>query len=45
MANRKRSLFDFIYEANMISGTLRAVLFVAAFSVIGGTAAYLLKSM
>ncbi|MBP1845901.1 hypothetical protein J2046_004175 [Rhizobium petrolearium] len=43
MSNRRRSFFDFIYEANMITGTVRAILFILAFSAIGGSAVYFIK--
>ncbi|KGE00982.1 hypothetical protein JL39_07500 [Rhizobium sp. YS-1r] len=45
MSNRRRSFFDFIYEANMITGTVRAILFILAFSAIGGSAVYFIKQL
>jgi hypothetical protein len=43
MSEHKPSIFDFIYTATMMSGTIRAVLFIVAFSVVGGGISFLVK--
>ncbi|WKC24790.1 hypothetical protein [Rhizobium sp. SSA_523] len=42
MNERRRDLFDFIYQTNMMTGTLRAILFFIGFAILGGTFFYLI---